>query len=153
MSRLDKDGNPRRQSPSRLEKLMVSPLAWTLAEFGAEEVVWAPETYDHILSGTLAHEVLEYLFPKESPLPNDVEITAKAPRLLDQAVRKYAPFLNSPLWKVERQGLERDIIRAAKKWRATRLAEQQYNAMKARIEQRASGYYPPNPVQFRRDGK
>jgi len=118
MSRLDKDGNPRRQSPSRLEKLMVSPLAWTLAEFGAEEVVWAPETYDHILSGTLAHEVLEYLFPKESPLPNDVEITAKAPRLLDQAVRKYAPFLNSPLWKVERQGLERDIIRAAKKWRA-----------------------------------
>ena len=117
MSRLDSDGNPRRQSPSRLEKLMVSPLAWTLAEFGAEEVVWAPETYDHILSGTLAHEVLEYLFPKESPLPDDVKITAKAPGLLDQAVLKYAPFFNSPLWKVERQGLERDIVRAAKKWR------------------------------------
>ena len=118
MSRLDKDGHPRRQSPSRLEKLMISPLAWTLAEFGAEEVVWAPETYDHILSGTLAHEVLEYLFPKESPLPDDAEITAKASGLLDQAVRKYAPFLNSPLWKVERQGLERDIVRAAKKWSA-----------------------------------
>ena len=116
MSSLDGNGNPRRQSPSRLEKLMVSPLAWTLAEFGAEEVVWAPEAYDHILSGTLAHEVLEYLFPKESPLPDGVEITAKTPGLLDQAVRKYAPFLNSPLWNVERQGLERDIIRAAKTW-------------------------------------
>lgn len=118
MSRLDSDGNPRRQSPSRLEKLMVSPLAWTLAEFGAEEVVWAPETYDHILSGTLAHEVLEYLFPKDSPLPDDLEINAKVGGFLDQAVRKYAPFLNGPLWKVERQGLERDIIRAAKKWSA-----------------------------------
>ena len=117
-SRLDRDGNPRRQSPSRLEKLMVSPLAWTLAEFGAEEVVWTPEAYDHILSGTLAHEVLEHLFPKESPLPDNVEITEKAPELLDQAIRKYAPFLNSPLWKVERQGLEREIIRAAKKWSA-----------------------------------
>jgi len=118
MSRVDSDGNPRRQSPSRLEKLMVSPLAWTLAEFGAEEVVWAPETYDHILSGTLAHEVLEHLFPKDNPLPNDLAINAKVAGLLDQAVRKYAPFLNSPLWKVERQGLERDIIRAARKWTA-----------------------------------
>jgi hypothetical protein len=118
MCRLDSEGNPRRQSPSRLEKLMVSPLAWTLAEFGAEEVVWAPETYDHILSGTLAHEVLEYLFPKDHLLPDDLEIDAKVARLLDQAVRKYAPFLNSLLWKVERQGLERDIIRAAKKWSA-----------------------------------
>ena len=118
MSRLDSDGNPRRQSPSRLEKLMVSPLAWTLAEFGAEEVVWAPETYDHVLSGILAHEVLEHLFPKNNPLPDDVTINEKIAGLLDQAVRKYAPFLNSPLWKVERQGLERDINRAAKKWTA-----------------------------------
>jgi hypothetical protein len=118
MSRLDSEGNPRSQSPSRLEKLMVSPLAWTLAEFGAEEVVWAPETYDPILSGTLAHEVFEYLFPKDSSLPDDLEIDAKVGGLLDQAVRKYAPFLKSSLWKVERQGLERDIIRAAKKWRA-----------------------------------
>ncbi len=118
MSRVDSDGNPRRQSPSRLEKLMVSPLAWTLAEFGAEEVVWAPETFDHILSGTLAHEVLEHLFPKDNPLPNDLTINAKVAGLLDQAVRKYAPFLNSPLWKVERQGLERDITRAARKWTA-----------------------------------
>lgn len=115
--RLDSDGTKKPQTPSRLEKLMISPLAWTLSEFDAEELIWAPETYDHILSGTLAHDVLEHLFQKESPLPTDSEINANTARLLDNAIRKYAPFLNSLLWKVERQGLERTIIRDAKKWR------------------------------------
>ena len=116
-ARTDVKGRARRQSPSRLEKLLISPLAWALSEFGAEEVIWAPETYDHILSGTLAHDVLENLFPKENVLPEVSDIDAKVGVLLDQAIRKYAPFLNSLLWKVERQGLERDIIRDAKKWR------------------------------------
>ena len=120
-ARTDAQGRARRQSPSRLEKLLISPLAWALSEFGAEEVIWAPETYDHILPGTLAHDVLENLFPKENVLPEAYEIDAKAGVLLDQAIRKYAPFLNSLLWKVERQGLERDIIRDAKKWRAALL--------------------------------
>lgn len=118
MVRQDAAGRSRRQSPSRLEKLLVSPLAWTLSEFGAEEVVWAPESYDHIISGILAHDVLEHLFPKDHPLPDDAEIEKQAGGLLEQAIRRNAPFLNSPLWKVERQGLERDIIRDARKWRA-----------------------------------
>jgi len=67
------------------------------------------------------------LFPKDSPLPDDLEIETKVGGLLDQAVRKYAPFLNSPLWKVERLGLEREIIRAGKKWRAA------LNAINAKV--------------------
>jgi PD-(D/E)XK nuclease superfamily protein len=115
-SRLDSDGAPKRQSPSRLEKLMISPLAWVLGEFGAEERVWKPESYDHILSGTLAHEVMEHLFPKNRPLPDESTINKDVGGLLSQAVRKHAPFLNGTLWQVERQGLEREIISAAKKW-------------------------------------
>ncbi len=118
MVRQDAAGRSRRQSPSRLEKLLVSPLAWTLSEFGAEEVLWSPESFDHIISGILAHDVLEHLFPKDCPLPEDAEIEKKAAVLLEQAIRRNAPFLISPSWNVERQGLERDIVRDARKWRA-----------------------------------
>ncbi|MBS8225748.1 hypothetical protein DYI42_05805 [Vannielia litorea] len=118
MIRQDAEGSARRQSPSRLEKLMVSPLAWTLSEFGVDEVQWTPETYDHIIAGTLAHEVLEYLFPKDQPLPDDARLEEQVGPLLDAAIRRTAPFLSTAIWRIERQGLERDIRRDARLWRA-----------------------------------
>jgi RecB family exonuclease len=118
-TRLEDDGRMRPQSPSRLEALLVSPLAWTLAEFGAEPVTWAPETLDVMLAGTLAHDVLEHLFPKDQQLPSPEAIATGTPDLLAGAIRKRAPFLQRAIWAVEREGLARDIRTAALAWRDT----------------------------------
>ena len=117
--RLADDGRMRPQSPSRLETLMVSPFAWSLSEFGAEPVTWAPDGLNVMVAGTIAHDVLEYLFPKDAPLPDHDQIEAAVPELLFAAIRKHAPFLQRSIWAVEREGLVRDIRTAAHAWRDT----------------------------------
>ncbi|KPQ00138.1 MAG: PD-(D/E)XK nuclease superfamily [Rhodobacteraceae bacterium HLUCCA12] len=117
--RLAEDRRMRPQSPSRLETLLVSPLAWSLAEFGAQPVTWAPDGLDVMVSGTIAHDVLEFLFPKDAPLPDHDQIEAAMPELLSAAIRRYAPFLQRSIWAVEREGLLRDIRTAAHAWRNT----------------------------------
>jgi len=117
--RLAEDGLMRPQSPSRLETLLVSPLAWSLSEFGAEPVTWAPEGLNIMVAGTIAHDVLEFLFPKDTPLPDHDQIETAVPELLMAAIRKYAPFLQRSIWAVEREGLTRDIRIAAHAWRDT----------------------------------
>ncbi|MCC5986517.1 MAG: PD-(D/E)XK nuclease family protein [Pararhodobacter sp.] len=120
--RLADDGRMRPQSPSRLETLLVSPLAWSLSEFGAEPVTWAPDGLNVMVSGTIAHDVLEHLFPKDAPLPDHDQIEAAVPELLVSAIRKFAPFLQRSIWAVEREGLARDIRNAAHAWRDTLIA-------------------------------
>lgn len=115
--RLAKDGRMRPQSPSKLETLLVSPLAWSLSEFRAEPVTWAPEGLNVMVAGTISHDVLEYLFPKDEPLPDHDQIQDAVPELLFAAIRKYAPFLQRSTWSVEREGLVRDIRNAAHVWR------------------------------------
>jgi hypothetical protein len=117
--RLLDDGRMRPQSPSRLETLMVSPLAWSLSVFGAEPVTWAPDGLNVMVAGTIAHDVLEFLFPKDVALPDHDQIEAEVPKLLASAIRKYAPFLQRSIWAVEREGLLRDIRTAAHAWRNT----------------------------------
>ena len=117
--RLAADGRMRPQSPSRLETLLVSPLAWSLSEFGAEPVIWAPDGLNVMVAGTIAHDVLEFLFPKDAALPDHEQIDAGVPELLASAIRKYAPFLQRSIWAVEREGLARDIRIAAHAWRDT----------------------------------
>lgn len=117
--RVAEDGGMRPQSPSRLETLLVSPLAWSLSEFGAEPITWAPDGLNVMVAGTIAHEVLEHLFPKDTPLPDRGAIEQAIPNLLFEAIRKHAPFLQRSIWAVERAGLERDIRIAAVVWRET----------------------------------
>jgi hypothetical protein len=117
--RLADDGRMRPQSPSRLETLLVSPLAWSLSEFGAEPVTWAPDGLNVMVAGTIAHDVLEFLFPKDAPLPDHDQIEAAVPDLLSAAIRRYAPFLLRSIWAVEREGLLLDIRTAAHAWRNT----------------------------------
>lgn len=112
------DGSLSPQSPSRLEKLLVSPLAWLLAELGASHVSWQPEELDVMLRGSLAHEVFERLFPPGSDHPDDEAIDAKAPELLMDRIRAIAPFLQASAWVVERNVLEAEIIKAGKQWSA-----------------------------------
>jgi len=117
--RLADDGRMRPQSPSRLETLMVSPLAWSLSAFGADPVKWAPEGLSVLVSGTIAHHVFEFMFPKALPLPDHDQIELEVPKLLSSAIQKYAPFLQRSIWAVEREGLLRDIRAAAHVWRDT----------------------------------
>lgn len=50
--RRNEDGTAKPQSPSRLETLLVSPLAWLLAEVGAEDMSWSAEDLDVIAKAT-----------------------------------------------------------------------------------------------------
>ena len=114
--RRKEDGTPRPQSPSRLENLLVSPLAWVLGELGAKHVAWAPETLDVMLRGSLAHEVFERLFVAGSDHPDDATITSRVPELLTDRIRALAPFLQGAAWTVERLALESEITTSAKHW-------------------------------------
>jgi hypothetical protein len=110
------DGSAAPQSPSRLEKLLVSPLAWLMGELGATHVSWQPERLDAILRGSLAHEVFELLFPPGTAHPGDAAIGLAVPDLLADRIRAIAPFLQSGAWVVERSALEAEIIKAARNW-------------------------------------
>ncbi|GMQ76977.1 MAG: PD-(D/E)XK nuclease family protein [Gammaproteobacteria bacterium] len=108
-----------RQSPSRLETLMVSPLAWLLRRVGAEPALWAPEELGVLLKGTLAHAVFEALFAPGAALPDPDAITTAVREHLGHAIRRFAPFLNASPWQVERRHLERELVEAAAAWRRT----------------------------------
>jgi RecB family exonuclease len=111
------DGNLRPQSPSSLETLMTSPLAWLLNRAGLEPREWAPETLDVMAKGSLAHAVFELLFVPGETLPSAEEVELLVPQRLREATQTLMPYLNRPEWKVERYHLEKEILLAARRWR------------------------------------
>jgi len=115
--RTDSEGNLKPESPSSLETLMVSRLAWLLRRLRAEPLGWAPEGANVMLLGTLAHQVFEELFQKGQPLPGREEITERVTALLDDAIRQHGPFLRTAQWQVERRHLAVGITKAALAWR------------------------------------
>lgn len=115
--RTDADGNLKPESPSSLETLMVSRLAWLLRRLDAKPLGWAPEALDPMLMGTLAHQVFEVLFPTGGPLPEVQDMQARVDRLLDDAITRSAPFLRAAQWQVERRHLAGELTRAALAWR------------------------------------
>ncbi len=121
------DGTAKPQSPSRLETLLVSPLAWLLAEVGAEDMSWSAESLDMMAKGNIAHDVFEHVFLKDQPIPEPDALAAAVTEAYDRALTRHAGFLRSPSWEMERRGLERDILTAALRWREHLLA------LKARI--------------------
>ena len=114
--RKGKDGKPRPQSPSRLETLLVSPLAFVLGELGAVPDEWAPEEVGPALRGTLAHAAFEQLFTPDKSLPDAETIRQRLPSLFEGGVRRLAPFFMGAAWSVERQTLGREIENAAIAW-------------------------------------
>ena len=111
------EGNQKPESPSSLEILMVSPLAWLLRRLGAEPLGWAPEAANVILLGILSHEVFDQLFPKGKPLTENDAIANDVPALLDDAIHQHGPFLKGLQWQGERRDLIAGIVRAALAWR------------------------------------
>lgn len=115
--RTDAEGNLRPESPSSLETLMVSRLAWLLRRIDAEPLGWEPERPDVMLLGTLTHQVFEELFQVSRPIPDPATINSQVEPLLDSAIRIHAPFLRAAQWQVERKHLASSIHKAAVAWR------------------------------------
>jgi hypothetical protein len=115
--RARENGELRPESPSSLETLMVSRLAWLLRGLRAEPVAWAPESADPLVMGTLAHAVFERLFACARPLPRPDEIAETVEALVEEELRRIAPFLRSAQWKVERRHFTAQTTRAAAAWR------------------------------------
>jgi len=113
---MGKDARLKPESPSRLEILMVSPLAWLFERLGVTARDWVPETLDVMTKGTLAHAVFEHLFAPGVSLPGLASIQANVPSLLAQAIRDHCPFLQRSEWIVEREQLQQEILRAAQRW-------------------------------------
>ncbi|TBY43918.1 PD-(D/E)XK nuclease family protein [Rhizobium leguminosarum bv. viciae] len=116
------DGTAKPQSPSRLETLLVSPLAWLLAEVGAEDMSWSADELDVMAKGNIAHDVFEHIFLKDQPVPDPETLAAAVPEAYDHALTRHAGYLRSPSWEMERRGLEREILGAALRWRDHLLA-------------------------------
>ena len=116
------DGTTKPQSPSRLETLLVSPLAWLLEEVGAGDMSWSAEELDVMAKGNIAHDVFEHVFLKDQPVPEAAALTAAVAEAYDRALTRHAGFLRSASWEMERSGLEREILQAALRWREHLLA-------------------------------
>jgi ATP-dependent helicase/nuclease subunit B len=116
------DGTIKPQSPSRLEKLLVSPLAWLLDEVEANDLSWSAEALDVMAKGNIAHDVFEHVFLKDQPIPDRPALNDAVIAAYDQALTRHANFLRSASWDMERQGLEREILQAALRWRDHLLA-------------------------------
>jgi RecB family exonuclease len=118
--RTREDGRPRPQSPSRLETLLVSPLAWLLAEIEALDVTWVAEEPTALARGSVAHGVFERLFAPGAP-PGSAAIAAGFDAALAEAIAEEAPFYERADWSVDRGHLAAETRRAAEAW-AARLA-------------------------------
>ena len=119
--RREHDGTAKPQSPSRLENLLVSPVAWLLSEIGAEDMGWSAEELDVMAKGNIAHHVFEHVFPPGDLLTTEA-LTVAVTEAYERALIRYAGFLRSPSWEMERKGLEREILQAALRWRDHLLA-------------------------------
>lgn len=114
--RREDDGTTKPQSPSRLETLIVSPLAWLLNEIGATDMAWSADDLDVRIKGNIAHDVFEHVFRAGEQLPDPECIAEAVSVTYERAIIRHAGFMRSPAWEMERKGLEREIAHAAVTW-------------------------------------
>lgn len=107
-------GPPLAQSPTQLETLIVSPLAWLMGEIDARDRTWAPETLDVLTLGTLIHGVIERVFPPGPPPTGDLAPKTRA--ALDEVIARKAAWLADPGWDAERASLGREAVRTVQSW-------------------------------------
>lgn len=111
--------SPRTLSPSTLDNLLVSPLAWLLKQLDAEPKSWVPDEFDPITNGSIAHEVFEALFPQGCIDPDADELVNQVGAAFEQGVRQISPSLSAPEWTIERDHLRGVIERAVRVWSDT----------------------------------
>jgi hypothetical protein len=113
----DGKGEAKPDSPSRLDTLLASPLAWLLDRLGVKPREWRPETLDVLMMGTLAHAVFEQLFTPEG-IAGEASVPGLLPDAYGHALKRHCPFLLRPEWKIERENLMQSILKAALEWSA-----------------------------------
>jgi hypothetical protein len=112
----DEEGDLKPESPSSLETLLVSRLAWLLRRLNAEPKSWAPERSNVLLLGNLAHDVFEYIFKQDLAGLDTATIPTQVETFLDIAIAQHGPFLQAPQWQVERIHLCAEITKAVLNW-------------------------------------
>jgi ATP-dependent helicase/nuclease subunit B len=115
--RTDDDGNPLPESPSSLETLLVSPLAWLLGRINALPDPWSADTMDALLQGNIAHGVFENLFKADGEIIDRENVEAAVDDALAEVIRQQAPLLSTAQWKVERNTLRGTLVQAVRSWR------------------------------------
>jgi hypothetical protein len=103
----DHKGDPRTESPSSLDKMLVSPLAWLLDRQGLKPKGWNVEDLSVSLMGTIAHKAFELHFEPTSP-----HHIGEYDALFDEALRVEAAFLQSPKWRMECKQLRKETFKA-----------------------------------------
>lgn len=144
----DGQGGTRRETPSGLDTLLVSPLSWFLSRYRLLPLDWVPEELDPMTKGTLAHAVFERLFPADGPLPSPAQVRSGTPTFLDEAILKVAPFLQTSEWYVERRNLRKEIETAALRWRGFLVGAK---AKIRGVETTLSGSFEGIPIRGRTD--
>lgn len=93
------------ESPSSLEKLMISPLAWFLYRQGLESKVWGVEELDVAMQGTIAHGVYEDCFNGKYPNGDITNIDTK----IQNRIQIEAPFVNQAHLALVKEQLVNEI--------------------------------------------
>lgn len=106
--RHQQDGAIKSESPSSLEKLMQSPLAWLLYRLGIKPRVWEPQTPKISVQGTIAHKVFELFSDKQGEPWSETLFD----ELFSQSVEQEACFLDSPQWRLKRTQLRNKVYKA-----------------------------------------
>ena len=114
--REDAEGGRARQSPSRLETLLVSPLAWFLDEIDAGDRTWLPENLDVMTLGNILHRVVELVFPEGTCRPEPSFVQGAVPAALEVAIDRYARWLAVPAWETERASILREAREVCEAW-------------------------------------
>lgn len=99
----DKQGEQRPESPTSLIRMMISPLAWLLDKQNIRSLSWEAEQCSPRIKGIIVHCVFEYHFG-----PNENLNLDSFEDLFDFAIKKEAPFLNRPRWRLEKASLKAD---------------------------------------------
>lgn len=142
--RTDDGGEPLPESPSSLETLLVSPLAWLLGRIDAQPDPWSADTMDVLLQGNIAHGVFERLFTVEGDLIEKDAVEDAVDRTLAEVIRQQAPLLSTAQWKVERNSLRSTLIQAVANWRDVL---ETLNARVVGVEARLKGEFSGIPIK------
>ena len=112
--RKNSDGSLRPESPSSLEKLMISPLGWFLYRQGLEPKTWDVEELSVATQGTIAHGVFEDMFSPENPTYDLSNIDA----CIEKRIQEEAIFLTKAHRKLDYEQLKSSILKAADEFKA-----------------------------------
>ncbi len=112
--RKNEDGTLKPESPSSLEKLMISPLSWFLYRQGLEPKIWGVLELDVATQGTIAHGVFEDCFCPENPTHDLSDIH----HIMERRIEQYAPFLKEDHRRLEYAQLKTSILKASEEFKA-----------------------------------